>query len=70
MTARYFEVLPHPAEYRARTLTLTAKGRAALAEDQRLIPADLFSQAQYDAIRAAGLDVFFVRAERLLGGAR
>ena len=41
-----------------RTLTLTGRGHAALA--QRLAPCDLFTPAQYDAIRNAGLDVRFV----------
>ena len=46
--------LPH------RGFVLTGKARAALDADQRLIPADLFTPAQYDAIRNAGYVVRFV----------
>ena len=48
-----------------RTLTLTGRGHAALA--RRVAPCDLFTPEQYDAIRNAGLDVFFVPAAALLG---
>ena len=46
--------LPH------RGFVLTGKARAALDADQRLIPADIFDQRQYDAIRNAGYVVQFV----------
>ena len=49
------------------TLTLTGRGLAAVDAARRVTPADLFTPAQYDAIRNAGYDVFFVRAESLVG---
>jgi hypothetical protein len=50
-----------------RGLRLTGLGVAALAAEERVTPADLFAPDVYDAIRKAGLDVYFVRAEGLLG---
>lgn len=47
-----------------RTLTLTGRGMAALA--QRLAPSDLFTPEQYDAIRNAGYDVRFVALASVL----
>lgn len=51
-----------------RTLSLTGRGLAVL--ESRVAPCDLFTPEQYDAIRNAGLDVFFVRADALLAGVR
>lgn len=56
-----------PDTFVHRGWTLTGLGRAYLASDERVTPADLFTPEQYDAIRNAGYDVTFVRAERLLG---
>ena len=56
-----------PQNGRVRTLALTPRARCALAYGERVVPQDLFTREQYDAIRAAGLDVFYVRADQLLG---
>ena len=61
---------PQPFEGRPRVLALTPKARCALAYGERIVPQDLFSREQFDAIRNAGYDVFFVRAESLLAGAK
>jgi hypothetical protein len=53
-----------------RTLTLTGRGLAALDAARRVTPADLFTDKQLRAIEAAGLSVFFVRADVLLDGAK
>ena len=50
---------------RIRTVRLTGKGRAALAANERLAPADVFPPYVYDAIRAAGYDVWFARVDAL-----
>lgn len=52
-----------------RCLTLTAKGRCALAYGERVVPQDLFTREQWAALAAAGFSVWFVRADRLLGEA-
>lgn len=56
-------VYVHPS----RAVALTGRALALLAATERIAPCDLFTPEQYDAIRKAGLDVFFVGADTLLG---
>ena len=52
---------------RPRVYALTDRAVAAIGAATCLAPCDLFTPAQYEAIRNAGLDVFFVPADALLG---
>lgn len=64
-----YYALPRTQDGRMRTLALTGRGQAALSTAERVTPDSLFTPEQYDAIKRAGLDVFFVRADSLIGGA-